>query len=143
MLPYRCLRREGLRECLLVVCFQRRPVGLASSGDWRDSCSCFESIPSVIDKSLICKGTVVPTNDAKLMVLSLSILGWSLLKSLGQFVGLDQCTTCKKGRSGGGMPAASPMPKSVSSLRKGERSTVRNIVIAYLSLVELLGIYHG
>ena len=32
---------------------------------------------------LIYKGIVVPTNGAKLMVLLLSILGWSLLESLG------------------------------------------------------------
>ena len=31
---------------------------------------------------LICKGTVVPTDGAKLMALFLSILGWSLLESL-------------------------------------------------------------
>ena len=41
------------------------------------------------------------------------------------------------------MPAASPMPKSVSFLRKGKRSTIDGFVIAYLSSVELLGIYHG
>ena len=41
------------------------------------------------------------------------------------------------------MPAASSMPKSVSFLQKGKRSTVDGIVIAYLSLMELLGIYHG
>ena len=33
---------------------------------------------------LICKEIVVPTDDAKLMVLSLLILGWSLLESLGR-----------------------------------------------------------
>ena len=38
------------------------------------------------------------------------------------------------------MPAASPMAKSVSFLRKGKRSTVDGFVIAYLSSVELLGI---
>ena len=48
-----------------------------------------------------------------------------------------------KGWSGGGVPTASPMPKSVSFLRKGKRSTVCGFVIAYLSLVELLGIYRG
>ena len=41
------------------------------------------------------------------------------------------------------MLAASLMPKSVSSLRNGERSTVGSMVIAYLSLVEFLGIYRG
>ena len=41
------------------------------------------------------------------------------------------------------MLTASPMPKSVSFLRKGKRSTIDGFVIAYLSLVELLGIYRG
>ena len=36
---------------------------------------------------LICKGTVVPTDGAKLMVLFLSILGWSSLESLGLLSG--------------------------------------------------------
>ena len=40
------------------------------------------------------------------------------------------------------MPAASSMPKSVYFLPKGKRSTVDGFVIAYLSSVELLGIYH-
>ena len=41
------------------------------------------------------------------------------------------------------MSTASPMPKSVYFLRKGERSTIDSFVITYLSSVELLGIYHG
>ena len=41
------------------------------------------------------------------------------------------------------MPAASLMPKSISFLRKGKRSTVDGFVIPYLSSMELLGIYHG
>ena len=41
------------------------------------------------------------------------------------------------------MQADSPMPKSVSFLRKGKRSTVDGFVITYLSSAELLGIYHG
>ena len=41
----------------------------------------------------ICKGTVVPTNDAKLMVLFLSILGRSFLELLGRSVGPDSRTT--------------------------------------------------
>ena len=56
------------------------------------------------------------------------------------------CTTCnlhRKGGPTGGVPAASPMPKSACVLRKGKRSTVDSFVIAYLSSVELLGIYHG
>ena len=42
----------------------------------------------------ICKGTVVPTDSAKLMVLFLSILGRSSLESLGWSVGTDRRTTC-------------------------------------------------
>ena len=41
------------------------------------------------------------------------------------------------------MSAAFLMPKSVSFLRQGKRSIVDGFVIAYLSLVELLGIYRG
>ena len=41
------------------------------------------------------------------------------------------------------MSAASPMPKSVSFLLQGKRSIVDGFVIAYLSSVKLLGIYHG
>ena len=41
------------------------------------------------------------------------------------------------------MPAGSPMPKSVSFLWKGKNSTVDGDMIAYLSLVGLLGIYNG
>ena len=48
-----------------------------------------------------------------------------------------------KGDPAGGVPAASPMPKSVSFLQQGKRLTVDGFVIAYLSLVELLGIYRG
>ena len=40
------------------------------------------------------------------------------------------------------MSATSLMPKSVSFLLKGKRSTVDGFVIAYLSSLELLGIYH-
>ena len=55
-------------------------------------------------------------------------------------------TTCnlhKKGGLAGGVSTASPMSKLVSFSRKGKRSTVDGFVIAYLSSVELLGIYHG
>ena len=41
------------------------------------------------------------------------------------------------------MSTASSMPKSVSFSRKGKGSIVDGFVIAYLSLVELLGIYRG
>ena len=43
----------------------------------------------------------------------------------------------------GGVSATSPMAKLVSFLQKGKRSTFDGFVIAYLSLVELFGIYHG
>ena len=39
------------------------------------------------------------------------------------------------------MPAGSPMPKSVSFLLKGKNSTVDGIMIAYLFVVEWVGIY--
>ena len=45
--------------------------------------------------------------------------------------------------SGEGAPTGSPMPKSISLLWKGENSTVDDVMIAYLSLVGLLGIYSG
>ena len=53
------------------------------------------------------------------------------------------CNLQRKGGPLGGVLNASPMPKSVSFSRKGKRSTVDGFVIAYLSLVELLDIYHG
>ena len=49
-----------------------------------------------LKNQLISKGTVVPTDDVKLMVFFLSVLGWSLLESLGQFVEPDRYTTCTK-----------------------------------------------
>ena len=49
----------------------------------------------------------------------------------------------RKGGLMGGVPTASPMPESVSFSRKGKRSTVDGFVIAYLSSVKLLSIYHG
>ena len=48
-----------------------------------------------------------------------------------------------KGRPGEDVPVGSPMPKSVSFLRKGKKSTVDGDMIVYLSLVGLLGIYSG
>ena len=39
------------------------------------------------------------------------------------------------------MPAGSPMPKSVSFLLKGKSSTVDGVMIAYLFVVEWVGIY--
>ena len=75
------------------------------------------------------------------MVLFLSILGWSLLELLGRSSGRIDIQPAQKGWSGGSVSAASPMHKPVSFLRKGKRSTVDDFVIAYLSSVELLGIY--
>ena len=40
----------------------------------------------------------------------------------------------EKGWSGGGVPTAAPMPKSVSFLRKRKKSIVDGFLIAYLSL---------
>ena len=44
---------------------------------------------------------------------------------------------------GEGAPAGSPMPKSISSLRKGKNSTLDGVMITYLLLVGLLDIYSG
>ena len=77
------------------------------------------------------------------MVLFLSILGWSLLESLGRSSGRIDIQPTQKGWSDKGMPVVSLMPKSVSFLRKGKRSAVDSFVITYLYSVELLGIYHG
>ena len=48
-----------------------------------------------------------------------------------------------KGWSDEGVPAGSPMPKSVSSLRKGKNSTVDGVRTAYILLVGLIDIYNG
>ena len=47
------------------------------------------------------------------------------------------------GWSDEGAPADSPMPKSISFLRKGKNSTVDGVMIVYLYLVGLLDIYSG
>ena len=91
----------------------------------------------------ICKETVVPTDGVKLMVLLLSILGWSLLESLGRSVGPDRYTTCTERVVRWGNAATSLMAKLVSFSRKGKRLIVDGFVIEYLSLVELFCIYHG
>ena len=74
-----------------------------------------------------------------MMVLFLSILGWSLLESLGRI----DIQPAQKWWSDKGMSTGSPMPKSISFLRKGKRSIVDSFVIVYLSSVDLLGIYRG
>ena len=54
------------------------------------------------------------------------------------------CNLHIKGGPTGGVSDVSPMSKSVYFLRKGSsRSTIDGFVIAYIYLVELLGIYHG
>ena len=82
-----------LRDRLLVVCCPRRPVGLASSRGWRCSCSCFESI-------LI---------DARLELLGVA----RSVRRAGPMYNLQPAS---KGWFDEGVPAASPMPKSVSFL---------------------------
>ena len=46
-----------------------------------------------------------------------------------------------KGWSGGGAPVGSPMLKSASFLLKGKNSTIDGVMIAYLFVVEWVGIY--
>ena len=46
-----------------------------------------------------------------------------------------------KGWSDEGAPAYSPMPKSISFLLKRKNSTVNGVMIAYLFVVEWVGIY--
>ena len=47
----------------------------------------------------------------------------------------------QKGWSYEGAPAGSPMPKSISFLLKTKNSTVDVVMIAYLFVVEWVGIY--
>ena len=51
---------------------------------------------------LICKGTIVPTDGAKLMVLFLLKSGWSLMESLGRSSGRIDIQPAHKGWSDGG-----------------------------------------
>ena len=46
-----------------------------------------------------------------------------------------------QGWSGGGVPASSSMPKSAYFLLKGKNSTSDSVMIAYLFVVEWVGIY--
>ena len=70
-----------------------------------------------LGNQLICKGTIVPIDNAKLMVLFLSKLGWSLLELLGWFVGPNRyATRTETVVRWGGVSAASQMPKLVSFL---------------------------
>ena len=45
--------RAELLVCLQGVCYLRRLAGLESLGDWRGSGLCYESIPSVIERSVL------------------------------------------------------------------------------------------
>ena len=68
--------------------------------------------------SFICKGTVVPTEDAKLMMLFQPKLGWSVLELLGRSADFVRWTPLQKEetkRIVGASPIASSMPKSVLS----------------------------
>ena len=60
------------------------------------------------------------------MVLFLSVLDWSGLESLSRFADPARCVICTKTieirQFGRGVPDASPMPKSVLSLRERKRS---------------------
>ena len=70
--------------------------------------------------------------------------GLELAGVAGPFAGAGSIYNLhKKGGSAGGVSVASPMPKSVSFLQKARISIARGFVIAYLSSVELFGIYHG
>ena len=69
---------------------------------------------SRLEVNFICKGTVVPTDGAKLIMLFQSELGWSMLELLGQSADSVRWTPLQKQetkRIGGGSPVASPMPK--------------------------------
>ena len=74
------------------------------------------------------------------MVLLLSILGWSCWAGLS---GQIDVQPAQKWWSGRGMSVDSPMAKLVSFLRQGKISIVDGFMIAYISSIELLGIYHG
>ena len=52
-----------------------------------------------------------------------------------------QPVTCTEGWNNEGAPAGSSMPKSASFLLKGKKSTMDGIMIAYLFMVEWVGIY--
>ena len=51
-------------------------------------------------ENFVCKGIVVPTEGAKLMVLFLLILGWSFLELLDRSVGPNRCINCNLHRKG-------------------------------------------
>ena len=64
---------------------------------------------------LICKGTVVPTDDAKLMGAFSIDTGLELVGVAGPIRRAGSIYNLhRKGGPAGGVPAVSPMPKSVS-----------------------------
>ena len=68
--------------------------------------------------SFICKGTVIPTDDAKLMMLFQPEMGLSMPDLLDRPADSVRWTPLQKQetkRIGEGLPVASPMPKSVLS----------------------------
>ena len=79
------------------------------------------------------------------MVLFLLILGWIFLESLDQSTRPNHCATCNlwelMGWTGGGAHACSLMPKLASFLLKWKKSTISGVIIAYLFVVEWVGIY--
>ena len=48
-----------------------------------------------------------------------------------------------KGWTGEGAATGSPMPKSFSFLLKGKKSSIDGVMIAYLFVIERVGIYKG
>ena len=65
-----------------MVGYLGRPASLVFYGGWRDSCSCYGSIPSITG-NFICKGTVVPTDGVKFMVIFSIDTGLELLGVIG------------------------------------------------------------
>ena len=63
---------------------------------------------------------------------------------MGQSARLNRCATCNlklMGWTGEGELVGSQMPKSASFLLKGKKSTIDVVMIAYLFVVEWVGIY--
>ena len=82
------------RERLLQVGYLGRLAGLASKGVGVTPAHVLGRYHQSLRISFICRGTVVPTNVGKLMVLFLSILGWIVSESLGRSDGLNRCIIC-------------------------------------------------
>ena len=80
-----------------VVLLVLRPLGVGMT-----SAHVSSRYQQSLRNQLICKGTVVPIDGSKLMVLFISILGWSLLESLGRSSGQVDIQPAHEGLSGGG-----------------------------------------